>query len=162
MWLNACGKLPSWCPATSGRAGYVAGLYAKDNDIDTISSVGGQKIPPVDHYIAGYRAGAEAANEGIKVLNGYSQDFVDQGKCKELALSQIERGSKVVFQVAGQCGLGALDAAKQRFVALFAHEVELFPDFQRGILEHRVFVRRDLLVHDFLHASERAGAYKLC
>ena len=94
-------------------AGYLAGLYAKDNDIDTISSVGGQKIPPVDHYIAGYRAGAEKANPGIKVLNGYSQDFVDQGKCKELALSQIERGSKVVFQVAGQCGLGALDAAKQ-------------------------------------------------
>jgi basic membrane protein A len=94
-------------------AGYLAGLYAKDNDIDTISSVGGQKIPPVDHYIAGYRAGAEKASPGIKVLNGYSQDFVDQGKCKELALSQIERGSKVVFQVAGQCGLGALDAAKQ-------------------------------------------------
>lgn len=94
-------------------AGYLAGLYAKDNDIDTISSVGGQKIPPVDKYIAGYRAGAEKASPGIKVLNGYSQDFVDQGKCKELALSQIERGSKVVFQVAGQCGLGALDAAKQ-------------------------------------------------
>ena len=94
-------------------AGYLAGLYAKDNDIDTISSVGGQKIPPVDKYIAGYRAGAEKASPQIKVLNGYSQDFVDQGKCKELALSQIERGSKVVFQVAGQCGLGALDAAKQ-------------------------------------------------
>ncbi|MFP5328173.1 MAG: BMP family protein [Acidimicrobiia bacterium] len=94
-------------------AGYLAGLYAKDNDIDTISSVGGQKIPPVDKYIAGYQAGAKAANSGIKTLNGYSQDFVDQGKCKELALSQIERGSKVVFQVAGQCGLGALDAAKQ-------------------------------------------------
>ena len=94
-------------------AGYLAGLYAKDNDIDTISSVGGQKIPPVDKYIAGYQAGAKAASPGIKTLNGYSQDFVDQGKCKELALSQIERGSKVVFQVAGQCGLGAIDAAKQ-------------------------------------------------
>jgi basic membrane protein A len=93
-------------------AGYLAGLYAKDNKITTISSVGGQKIPPVDHYIAGYEAGAKAANPSIKTLHGYSQDFVDQAKCKELALSQIARGSKVVFQVAGQCGLGALDAAK--------------------------------------------------
>jgi basic membrane protein A len=93
-------------------AGYLAGLYAKDNNITTISSVGGQKIPPVDHYIAGYEAGAKAANPSIKTLHGYSQDFVDQAKCKELALSQIARGSKVVFQVAGQCGLGALDAAK--------------------------------------------------
>jgi basic membrane protein A len=93
-------------------AGYLAGLYAKDNNVSTISSVGGQKIPPVDHYIAGYQAGAKAADPSIKTLNAYSQDFVDQAKCKELALSQIARGSKVVFQVAGQCGLGALDAAK--------------------------------------------------
>jgi basic membrane protein A len=93
--------------------GYLAGLYAKDKKLDTISSVGGEKIPPVDHYIAGYQAGAKAANAGIKTLNGYSQDFVDQAKCKEIALDQIGRGSGVVFQVAGQCGLGALDAAKQ-------------------------------------------------
>jgi basic membrane protein A and related proteins len=97
-------------------AGYLAGLWAKDNNADTISSVGGQKIPPVDHYIAGYQAGAKAANPGIKTLNGYSQDFVDQAKCKEIALNQIAQGSKVVFQVAGQCGLGALDAAKEKGV----------------------------------------------
>jgi basic membrane protein A len=95
-------------------AGTLAGLYAKDNNITTVSSVGGQKIPPVDHYIAGYEAGAKAANSSIKVLHGYSLDFVDQAKCKELALSQIGRGSGVVFQVAGQCGLGALDAAKEK------------------------------------------------
>jgi basic membrane protein A len=95
-------------------AGTLAGLYAKDNNITTISSVGGQKIPPVDHYIAGYEAGAKAANPSIKTLHAYSQDFVDQAKCKELALSQISRGSGVVFQVAGQCGLGALDAAKEK------------------------------------------------
>lgn len=97
--------------------GYMAGLYAKQKGGDqVISSVGGQKIPPVDAYIAGYEAGARAANPEIKVLNGYSQDFVDQAKCKELALNQIEEGSQVVFQVAGQCGLGSLDAAKQKGV----------------------------------------------
>jgi basic membrane protein A len=95
-------------------AGYLAGLYAKDNKIKVVSSVGGQKIPPVDHYIAGYEAGAKAADPGIKTLHGYSQDFVAQDKCKEIALNQIAKGSKVVFQVAGQCGLGALDAAKQK------------------------------------------------
>ena len=97
-------------------AGYAAGLYAKDNDATTISSVGGQKIPPVDHYIAGYQAGAKKANSAIKTINAYSQDFVDQAKCKEIALNQISAGSKVVFQVAGQCGLGALDAAKEKSV----------------------------------------------
>ena len=92
--------------------GYLAGLYAKSKGFKTISSVGGQKIPPVDHYIAGYQAGAKAADPGIKTLNGYSQDFVDQSKCKQIALNQIGQGAKVVFQVAGACGLGALSAAQ--------------------------------------------------
>ena len=97
-------------------AGYLAGLWAKDNNATTVSTVGGQKIPPVDHYIAGFQAGAKKANPDIKTLNAYSQDFVDQAKCKEIALDQIAQGSKVVFQVAGQCGLGALDAAKEKGV----------------------------------------------
>ncbi|MBV9944109.1 MAG: BMP family ABC transporter substrate-binding protein, partial [Solirubrobacterales bacterium] len=97
-------------------AGYLAGLYAKEHGYKTISSVGGQKIPPVDHYIAGYQAGAKAADPGIQTLNGYSQDFTDQSKCKEVALNQIAQGSKVVFQVAGGCGLGALSAAQQKGV----------------------------------------------
>ncbi len=97
-------------------AGYLAGLWAKDNDAKAVSTVGGQKIPPVDAYIAGFQAGAKKANPGIQTLNGYSQDFVDQAKCKEIALDQIAKGSKVVFQVAGGCGLGALDAAKEKGV----------------------------------------------
>jgi basic membrane protein A and related proteins len=96
-------------------AGYMAGLYvAEQGGEQVISSVGGQKIPPVDRYIAGYQAGAKAANPDIQTLNGYSQDFVDQAKCKEIALNHISRGAVVVFQVAGQCGLGALSAASER------------------------------------------------
>jgi basic membrane protein A len=98
-------------------AGTLAGLYAKDKGgKQVISSVGGQKIPPVDGYIAGFQAGAKKANPGVKTLNGYSQDFVKQDLCKEEALNQIAEGSQVVFQVAGQCGLGALDAAKEKNV----------------------------------------------
>jgi basic membrane protein A len=97
-------------------AGYLAGLWAKDNNATTVSTVGGQKIPPVDAYIAGFQAGAKKAFPQVKTLNGYSQDFVDQAKCKEIALDQIAQGSQVVFQVAGGCGLGALDAAKEEGV----------------------------------------------
>jgi len=93
--------------------GYLAGLVTKTN---TVSSVGGQKIPPVDRFIAGYQKSVADANPDAKALNGYSQDFVDQAKCKEVALDQIAKGSDVVFQVAGGCGLGALDAAKEKGV----------------------------------------------
>ncbi len=97
-------------------AGYAAALAAKADGKNTVSSVGGQKQPPVDRYIAGYQAGAKAAVPGIKTLNNYSQDFSVESKCKEIALNQIAAGSDVVFQVAGGCGLGALDAAKTKSV----------------------------------------------
>jgi basic membrane protein A and related proteins len=95
-------------------AGYLAALAAKRAGEDTVSAVGGYKEPPVDRFIAGYQAGAAAAVPGTKVLHGYSSDWEDQAKCKELALDQIARGSGVVFQVAGGCGLGAISAAKER------------------------------------------------
>jgi basic membrane protein A len=97
-------------------AGYAAGLAAKAKGGHTVSSVGGQKQPPVDRYIAGYQAGAKAAFPGVQTINGYSNDFEAQPRCKEVALNQIAAGSVVVFQVAGGCGLGALDAAHERNV----------------------------------------------
>jgi basic membrane protein A len=98
-------------------AGYLAGLVEKaKGGTSTIGSVGGQKQPPVDRYIAGYRAGALKADPRIKLLNVYSQDWVDQAKCKQAALDQISAGASIVFQVAGGCGLGVLDAAKEKGV----------------------------------------------
>jgi basic membrane protein A len=98
-------------------AGYLAGLQERQRGgNNTIGSVGGEKQPPVDRYIAGYQAGARKADPTVKLLNAYSQDWVDQAKCKNAALSQIAAGANIVFQVAGGCGLGVLDAAKERNV----------------------------------------------
>src|SRR5438046_1823700 len=98
-------------------AGYLSGLVEKAKPgPDVIGSVGGMKEPPVDRFIAGYQAGAKKADPGIRVLNGYSQDWVDLAKCKEAALNQIAAGSSIEFQVAGGCGLGTLDAAKAKHV----------------------------------------------
>ena len=96
--------------------GCLAALMARREGARVISAVGGIKIPTVDIFIAAYRAGARRCVPGTRTLIDYSQDFVDQAKCKELALNQIDRDSKVVFQVAGNCGLGALDAAKEQGV----------------------------------------------
>jgi basic membrane protein A and related proteins len=102
---------------TGYLVGYLAGLEEKRRPgKDVIGSVGGQKQPPVDRFIAGYQAGAKAADPGITTLNNYSEDFNDQAKCKQIALNQIELGAGAIFQVAGGCGLGALDAAKEKSV----------------------------------------------
>lgn len=97
--------------------GCLAALMVKrQGGKQTISVVGGVKIPPVDVFLAGYRAGAKKCVPKVRVLIGYSQDFIAQDKCKEIALNQIAAGSQVVFNVAGPCGLGALDAAREKKV----------------------------------------------
>jgi basic membrane protein A len=138
-------------------AGYAAGLAAKDRGGKIVSSVGGQKQPPVDRYIAGYQAGAKAAFPGVQTLNGYSQDFENQAKCKEVALNQIAQGSVVVFQVAGGCGLGALDAAKEKSVwgvGVDADQAYLGPYVLTSALK-----RVDTAVYDSI-ASAKDGHFK--
>ena len=99
------------------EAGYLAGVVAAlTTKTNTVSTVGGIKIPPVDNWIAGFQAAVKATKPNVKLLNAYSNDFNDAAKCKEIALDQISQGSDVVFQVAGDCGLGALDAACEKNV----------------------------------------------
>jgi basic membrane protein A len=99
------------------EAGYLAGVVAAlTTKTNTVSTVGGIKIPPVDNWIAGFQAAVKKTKPNVKLLNAYSNDFNDAAKCKEIALDQISQGSDVVFQVAGDCGLGALDAACEKNV----------------------------------------------
>ena len=101
------------------QAGYLAGHLAAlvltlSPGEEVISSVGGQRVPSVERWIAGYQAGARGANPRVTTLNSYTDDFVDPVKGRSVALSQIAKGSRVVFQVASACGLGALEAASER------------------------------------------------
>jgi len=91
--------------------GVLAAKMAQKAGGKVIGAVGGIKIPPVDIWIAGYKYCATKAVPGIKVVTGYSQDFVDTTKCKTVAQNLISQGAKVLFQVAGLCGLGTLKAA---------------------------------------------------
>jgi basic membrane protein A len=93
--------------------GVLAAKTAEKAGKKTIGAVGGIKIPPVDIWIAGYQFCAKKAVPGIKVLIGYSQDFVAADKCKTVAENQITQGAQVLFQVAGGCGLGTLKAADE-------------------------------------------------
>ena len=94
--------------------GHMAALMVKrQGGPQVIGAVGGIKIPPVDTWIAGYQFCAKRANKKIRVLVGYSQDFVASDKCKTVAEGLIARRAKVLFQVAGQCGLGTLKAADE-------------------------------------------------
>ncbi len=100
--------------------GVIAGMLEKDGkapgNTGVISAVGGISIPPVNHYIAGYKWAATMEDPSIKVLVGYSNDFSDPAKCKTIANAQIGQKAEILFQVAGGCGLGVLQAAGQAHV----------------------------------------------
>jgi basic membrane protein A len=131
--------------------GYAAGLWAKQHNGKAVGSVGGLKIPPVDRYIAGYQFGAKKADPGIKTLNDYSQDFVKQAKCKEKALNQIAQGSVVEFQVAGQCGLGVLDAAHEK--GLFGVGVDADQGYLGSWVMTSALKRVDVAVYNAIQAA---------
>jgi basic membrane protein A len=145
------------------EAGYLVGYLAARQVVrqpvggqTIIGAIGGLKIPPVDRFIAGYYAGAKKASARVKVVHSYSQDFVDQAKCKEQALNQIANGAGVVFQVAGQCGLGVLSAAKEKKV--FGIGV----DADQGYLGPHVMTsatkKVDVAVYTTIQAAQKAGA----
>ena len=100
--------------------GVIAGMLEKQGkakkNAHVIGAVGGLKIPPVDHYIAGYKWAATMEDPSIKVLVGYSNNFTDPAKCKAIAQSQIDAKADILFQVAGGCGLGVLQGAGQNGV----------------------------------------------
>jgi len=95
--------------------GVVAGWLEKNGKAKknkhVIGAVGGISIPPVNHYIAGYKWAAKMEDPMIHVLIGYSNNFTDPAKCSGIATSQINQGADVLFQVAGGCGLGVLQSA---------------------------------------------------
>ena len=138
--------------------GYLGGLVTKSQGGKQVMGVvGGIKIPPVDRFAAGYTAGAKAADPGVNVLLDYSQDFVDQAKCKELALNHISQGSQVEFADAGGCGLGVLDAAKEKGIWAFggdADQAYLGPQVLSSELK-----KVDVAVYSSAQAA-KAGAFR--
>ena len=106
-------------------AGYLAALMERRRPgRDVIGSVGGYPVSEVDSFIAGFQAGARKADPGITTLRGYALDFLNAAKCKAVARSQIARGAGVVFNVAGLCGLGTLQAAKEQHVWAIGVDVD--------------------------------------
>jgi basic membrane protein A and related proteins len=95
--------------------GYIAGLVVRAQPgPDVVSALGANKVPAIVRFNAGYRAGVKKSNPRARYIEDYANDptFADQAKCKETAENQIERGTKIMFIVAGGCGLGAHTAVR--------------------------------------------------
>jgi basic membrane protein A len=91
-------------------------IAAYTNNTGTIGFVGGMDIPLIHRFQTGYEEGAKYVKPNINVLVNYvgitDTAWNNPGKGRELANSQYERGADVIFQAAGNSGLGVFDAAE--------------------------------------------------
>src|SRR5216683_1357200 len=127
---GACENLSNVAPLffKEQEAGCLVGSLAGQMELDgktkapkllgnsKIGAVGGLSIPSVNRYIAGYKYCALKVDPKVSVVISYSNDFTDSSKCKAQAESQISEGADIIFQVAGGCGIGVLDAATAKNV----------------------------------------------
>ena len=146
----------------SNEAGCLVGYLAaemvkKQGGKQVIGAVGGLNIPPVNNYIVGYNYCAKQFEPSIKVLVGYSNDFVAQDKCKTVAQNQISQGSQVEFQVAGGCGLGTLNAAAQAGIWGIGVDVDQYA-LAKNVLTSAI-KRVDVGIYDAVQQA-RAGKFK--
>ena len=95
--------------------GMIAAARTKTN---TIGFVGGMDIPLIHKFLVGYEEGAKYVNPNIRVLPNFvgitDAAWNNPGKGRELATAQIEQGADIVFQAAGNSGLGVFDAAEAK------------------------------------------------
>jgi basic membrane protein A len=92
-------------------AGYLAALVSKAGKI---GFVGGEEIPLIKKFEAGYIAGAKTAKPSIEVLPAKytgSWNNLDLGKAAANVL--FAGGADIVYHAAGRCGLGVINAAKE-------------------------------------------------
>lgn len=91
-------------------------IAAYTSKTGAIGFVGGMDIPLIHKFKTGYEEGARYVNPNIRVLQNYvgitDAAWNNPSKGRELANAQYEQGADVIFQAAGNSGLGVFDAAE--------------------------------------------------
>ncbi|MDI6782832.1 MAG: BMP family ABC transporter substrate-binding protein [bacterium] len=92
--------------------GALAGLLTQTNKV---GFVGGMKIPLIEKFETGYKAGVKAVNPKCVIFANYAgltgNAFKDPTKGKELALAMYDKGADIIYHASGSTGLGVFEAA---------------------------------------------------
>ncbi len=92
-------------------AGALAAMMTRTHQI---AFLGGQDIPLLHKFEAGYIAGAREIDPNVKVDVKWVGSFDDVASGKELANVLYDSGADIIYAAAGKANLGAIDAVKSR------------------------------------------------
>ena len=100
-------------------------LAAKLSESGIVGNVGAAKVPFNTETNAGCRLGAKSANPNVKVLEAYTNDFVDQQKGREVGQSLLDRGADALFVSGGtDSSLGGLALCGAKKVPCFSTDFD--------------------------------------
>ncbi|WP_232697109.1 BMP family lipoprotein [Brevibacillus daliensis] len=91
--------------------GVVAAEMSKSNKI---GFVGGIKIPVIERFEAGFKAGVKAANPNAEVVSIYTGAFDKPDLGKSTASSMYSQGVDIIFHASGGTGDGVFNEATAR------------------------------------------------
>lgn len=90
--------------------GVLAALVTKTR---MVGFMGGGITPIVRRIELGFAQGVRNVDASISFISDYVGDFDDPQKGALLAETQYTLGADVIYQVAGRCGLGAIETARR-------------------------------------------------
>jgi basic membrane lipoprotein Med (substrate-binding protein (PBP1-ABC) superfamily)/DNA-binding SARP family transcriptional activator len=100
------------------EASFLAGTAAAlTSQTGIVGFIGGWDAIPIWGFLAGYEAGARAANGGIRLLAAYAAEwpapdgFIDLDRNEALARQMFAEGADVVLAASGPAGMGVVSAA---------------------------------------------------
>ena len=94
----------------------VGAMAAMTTESDTIGFLGGEEVPLIKKFQAGYEQGALHINPDIKILVQYAPDqsnpWNDETGGTTVANNFIDKDADVIYAAAGMTGLGMFEAIK--------------------------------------------------
>lgn len=107
-----------------------------DPSTKKIGFLGGMDNAVINDFLKGYQQGAKDVDPEVEVVVGWVGDFVDSTKGKDIALGQYQSGVDVGYNVAGNAGLGQIEAAGDTNLYAFgvdSDQASLLPDYAKNI-----------------------------
>jgi basic membrane protein A len=137
--------------------GVAAALKSKTG---TVGFVGGCDVPLIKKFEAGFKAGAQAAKAGTKVLAQYistpadkCSGFNDPAKGQTVAEGMYDAGADIVYQAAGGSGSGVFKAAKAKgklAIGVDSDQYNTADAAVKDVIITSMLKRVDVAVYDFV------------
>ncbi|WP_181350200.1 BMP family protein [Thalassobacillus sp. CUG 92003] len=103
--------------------GLIAGMKTK---FDVVGFIGGEQMPVVENFEAGFTEGVQAANPDAEILVEYAGTFDDDAKGAQLAQQMIDADADYIFPAAGFTGIGVLKKAQEQGIYSFGVDSDQF------------------------------------